>query len=96
MLVINIYYKGKNGSAKEFAKEMMECGIVDLVRKEEGNLGYSYFFPMEDKETVLLIDKWENQEALDKHHKTEMMKNIAILREKYHLSMRVEKFFSEN
>lgn len=51
---------------------------------------------MEDKETVLLIDKWENQEVLDKHHKTEMMKNITILREKYHLSMRVEKFFSEN
>ena len=51
---------------------------------------------MEDKKTVLLIDKWENQEALNKHHKTEMMKNIAILREKYHLSMRVEKFFSEN
>ena len=59
-------------------------------------MGYSYFFSMEDKETVLLIDKWENQEVLDKHHKTEMMKNITILREKYHLSMRVEKFFSEN
>ena len=74
MLVINIFYRGKNGSAKKFAEEMVSSGIVDLVRKEEGNLGYSYFFPMEDEETVLLIDKWKDEEALDRHHKTDMMK----------------------
>lgn len=92
MLVINIYYTGVNGSAKEFAKEMVESGVVGRVRAEAGNLGYNYFFPMEDPETVLLIDKWENQEALDKHHKSEMMQEIAELRNKYHLHMRVEQF----
>ena len=95
MLVINIFYRGKNGNAKKFAEEMVSSGIVDLVRKEEGNLGYSYFFPMEDEETVLLIDKWEDENALDRHHKTEMMKKIAELREKYHLSMRVEQYVSK-
>ena len=74
MLVINIYYKGKNGSAKKFAEEMTESGIVEQVRNEKGNLGYSYFFPKDDNETVLLIDKWEDENALDRHHKTEMMK----------------------
>lgn len=92
MLVINIFYRGKNGNAKKFAEEMVSSGIVDLVRKEEGNLGYSYFFPMEDEETVLLIDKWKDEEALDRHHKTDMMRQIAELREKYHLSMRVEQY----
>ncbi len=95
MLVINIFYRGKNGSAKKFAEEMVSSGIVDLVRKEEGNLGYSYFFPMEDEETVLLIDKWKDEEALDRHHKTDMMRQIAELREKYHLSMRVEQYVSK-
>lgn len=95
MLVINIFYRGKNGNAKKFAEEMVSSGIVDLVRKEEGNLGYSYFFPMEDEETVLLIDKWEDENALDRHHKTEMIKKIAELREKYHLSMRVEQYVSK-
>lgn len=95
MLVINIFYRGKNGNAKKFAEEMVSSGIVDLVRKEEGNLGYSYFFPMEDEETVLLIDKWKDEEALDRHHKTDMMRQIAELREKYHLSMRVEQYLSK-
>ena len=47
---------------------------------------------MDDKETVLLIDEWESQEALDLHHKSPMMKEIAKLREKYSLKMRVERF----
>lgn len=47
---------------------------------------------MDDPETVLLIDRWENQEALDEHHKSPMMKEIAKLRDKYHLRMRVEQF----
>ncbi len=91
-LVVNIYYTGKNGSARKFAEEMVSSGIVDRVRTEEGNERYEYFFPMEDNETVMLIDKWENQEALDLHHKSEMMKEITDLRNKYELKMRVERF----
>jgi quinol monooxygenase YgiN len=89
---INIYYTGENGSAKKFAEEMVEKGVVERVRAEKGNQKYEYFFPMDDPETVLLIDRWENQEALDAHHKSPMMKEIADLRDKYHLHMRVEQF----
>ena len=91
-LIINIYYTGKNGSARKFANEMISSGIVDRVRKEEGKLKYEYFFPVEDPETVLLIDKWTNKGSLDIHHKSIMMKEIAQLREKYQLKMRVEKY----
>ena len=91
-LTINIYYTGKNGSARAFAKEMVESGLVERIRKEEGNLKYEYFFPMDDEETVLLIDRWENEEAIEKNHKTEMMSEIAKLRDKYNIHMRVEQF----
>lgn len=91
-LIVNIYYTGKNGSAKHFTEEMVKSGIVERVRAEEGNERYEYFFPMDDTETVMLIDKWRDQAALDAHHKTPMMKEIAALREKYNLHMRVEKY----
>ena len=48
-LTINIYYTGKNGSARAFAKEMVESGLVERIRNEEGNLKYEYFFPMDDE-----------------------------------------------
>lgn len=94
-IIVNIYYTGKNGSARKFAEEMTESGIVADIRAEEGNERYEYFYPMDDPETVLLIDKWRDQQALDVHHKSEMMKKIAALREKYKLKMRVERFSEE-
>lgn len=72
-ITVNIYYKGKNGSAKEFVKEMTESGVVDKIRKEEGNEKYEYYFSQKDPETVLLIDRWKDQESLDIHHASPMM-----------------------
>lgn len=86
-ITINIYYQGKEGNARKFAEEMTASGIVRDIRAEAGNLRYAYFFPMDDTETVLLIDSWENQEAIDAHHASPMMAEIARLREKYDLHM---------
>ena len=94
-ITVNLYYTGKDGSARRFAEEMVASGVVERVRAEEGNLRYEYFFPMEDPETVLLIDKWQDQAALDFHHKSPMMAEIAALRDKYRLRLRVERYTEE-
>jgi quinol monooxygenase YgiN len=94
-VTINIYYTGKNGNAKKFAEEMVSGGVVDSIRAEKGNLRYDYFFPMEDDQTVLLIDSWENQEAIDVHHASPMMGQIASLRDKYDLTMKVERYVTD-
>lgn len=95
-ITVNLYYTGSNGSARKFAQEMTSSGVVQAIREENGNLKYEYFFPMEDPETVLLIDSWENQEAIDEHHKTPMMKKIMELREKYDLHMKIERYRSDD
>ncbi len=94
-ITINIYYTGEKDNAMKFSEEMISSGIVSEIRSEEGNLKYEYFFPMDDNKTVLLIDSWENQEALDKHHESPMMQKIINLREKYDLTMRVERYVTD-
>ncbi|MDO4911906.1 MAG: putative quinol monooxygenase [Corynebacterium sp.] len=96
MITVNIYYTGSNGSARAFAQAMVESGTVDAIRAVPGNLRYEYFFPMDDPETVLLIDAWDSQEAIDKHHASPAMTTIAELRDKYDLHMRVERFISDD
>ena len=96
MIVVNLYYTGINGNARRFAEEMEQSGAADKIRAEEGNIRYEYFYPMKDPETVLLIDAWESQEAIDAHHASPMMQTIAELRDKYDLHMRVERFISED
>lgn len=94
-ITINIYYSGKNKNARKFAEEMVSSGIVDAICAESGNLRYEYFFPMNDEETVLLIDSWKDQAALDAHHASDMMARISELRDKYDLHMKVERYVSD-
>ena len=96
MITVNLYYKGANGSARAFAEEMERSGIADDIRKEPGNLRYQYFQPLDDPETVLLIDSWMDQAAIDAHHASPMMAKLAALREKYDLHMTVERFTGDD
>lgn len=94
-ITVNIYYSGINGNARKFAEEMVASGVVKDIRAENGNLRYEYFYPMEDEETVLLIDSWNDQQAIDVHHASPMMAKIMDLREKYDLHMKVERYVSD-
>lgn len=94
-ITVNIYYTGENGNARKFAEEMIQSGTVDRIRSENGNLRYEYFQPLDDPETVLLIDQWTSQGAIDVHHASPMMQTIAKLREKYGLKMKVERYISD-
>ena len=92
-ITMNLYYTGVDGNARKFVEEMESSGTAAAIRAEEGNLRYDYFFSAADPETVLLIDSWTSQEAIDAHHATPMMDTIAALREKYDLHMSAERYF---
>ena len=91
-ITVNLRYTGTDGNARKFAEEMISSGTVDAIRAEEGNLRYEYYQSLDDPETILLIDSWASQEAIDAHHASPMMKTIATLREKYDLHMTVERY----
>lgn len=93
-ITVNIRYSGVDSNALKFAEEMVSSGIVDAIRAEAGNLRYEYYQSLDDPETILLIDSWDDQEAIDRHHSTPMMETIAALREKYDLHMTVERYTS--
>ena len=91
-ITVNLRYSGVDGNALKFAEEMISSGTVDAIRAEEGNLRYEYYQSLDNPETILLIDSWASQEAIDAHHATPMMATIAELRKKYDLHMTVERY----
>ena len=93
-ITVNLRYKGENGNARKFAEQMTASGMVAAIRGEAGNLRYEYYQSFDDPETILLIDSWQDQAAIDAHHASPMMATIATLREKYDLHMTVERFVS--
>ena len=93
-ITVNLYYHGEHGSARSFAETMERSGIADAIRAEDGNLSYRYFIPLDDPETVLLIDSWRDQAAIDAHHASPMMRQLAELREKFDLHMTAQRYTS--
>lgn len=73
---------------KKWSKETLSKRFVQKKETEK----YDYYFPLEDPESLLLIDRWKDEEAIEKHHKSEMMAQINELRKKYKLKMKVERF----
>ncbi|MBO7583525.1 MAG: antibiotic biosynthesis monooxygenase [Treponema sp.] len=72
-ITVNLRYTGKKGAAQAFAREMISSGTVEKIRAEKGNLRYEYYLPFgeatdNENDTILLIDSWENQQAIDLHH----------------------------
>ena len=94
-IIVNLRYTGKDGSARAFAEEMTKSGTVEAIRKENGNLRYEYYLSFDDPETVLLIDEWTDQSAIDRHHASPMMQKITELRDKCDLHMTVERYVSD-
>lgn len=92
---MNLYYTGTDGSARAFAEEMESSGTADAIRAADGNLRYQYFVSLDDPETVLLVDSWVDQEALDRHHTSPAMATIMSLREKHDLHMTAERYVSD-
>lgn len=91
-ITIHIYYRGAGDNAQKFAQEMIATGLVERIRAKKGNLQYQYFLPFDSSDTVLLIDSWQGQKALDEHHSSPIMQEITKLREKYDLHMTVQRF----
>ena len=93
-ITINIRYTAEDGNVRKYVEEMEKSGIADRIRAVEGCLGYEYFFPADDPNGLLLIDSWENQEALNRYHSSPAMTEAAALREKYGLGGRTVRMFT--
>lgn len=79
-ITVNLRYSGKDGNARSFAEEMISSGTVDKIRAEKGNLRYEYYISLDDPKTVLLIDSWADQAAIDVHHQSPIIdRSVCIL-----------------
>lgn len=67
MKVLNVYYHIKPGMTEKFIEELYSNDIPGICAAEDGCLGYDYFAPLEDEDGLLLVEKWESEEALAVH-----------------------------
>ena len=83
MLLIQVTYTMRPGQRDAFVRKIRESGILDVIRGEEGCLGYAYYLPEEEDGTLLLVEKWTGAPAQKAHLETPHMKQMAAFKPEY-------------
>ena len=94
-ILITVRYTAKGGMRKEFYREIMESGVVDVFRREEGCLKYDYYFPADSEDDLCLFEMWSSLEAQRAHSQTEDFKKLGQLKEKYILRTELKFYRAE-
>lgn len=82
-LTLYVRYTAKAGCREAFVREIVEAGILTLIRQEAGCLAYDYYFSAQDENVVLLIERWENAEHQRIHMQQPHMTHLREIKDKY-------------
>jgi quinol monooxygenase YgiN len=77
---------------EEFFEGLYANNIPDTFLNEKGNMMYDYFFPVENDNELLLVEKWENQADLDAHGKSGKMELLSKLKTELVKDVKIEKY----
>ena len=92
MYNILVFYKAENGEMlRRFYKEVKAAGIIEKSREEAGNLRYDYFFSADKENEILLVEKWESQEAQKEHSGLSHFAELGKIKEKYKIQTEFER-----
>ena len=92
MITLNIYYCCNAGQRDAFYKELCDLGIRAKSKSEPGSVQYDYFLDIQNPDTLMLVESWENQEALTLHGTTEAFLKLQDLKRTYCANVRVDRF----
>ena len=92
MIVLNVTYKCKNSKRTEFLETIQKEGIDNASRLEEGNLKYEYYYSTSDPDELLLIEKWQNEDAIAFHKNQPHFSRLGELKAEYVNETIIDKF----
>ena len=82
-LTLYVRYTAKDGCREAFVREIVEAGILTLIRQEAGCLAYDYYFSARDENVVLRIERWESAEHQRIHMQQPHMTHLREIKDKY-------------
>jgi len=77
---MNVYYKMAKGTRDAFLKDLMDNKISECAMNVKGCLQYQYFVPVDDPDLLLLIERWESEEAISVQKAAPHFKKVQELK----------------
>ena len=92
MIVLNVTYKCKPEMVPEFLEAIITEGIDEASRSESGNIKYDYYIPADGSDELLLVEKWQDAEALAEHGKQPHFARLGALKPEFVLDTVIERY----
>jgi len=81
MLKLVVIYKMKQGhTAEAFLKAVQAEGLDTASRREEGNVRYDYFLPIDGSNELVLLETWVDQDAQTAHKSLPHFKRLGEIK----------------
>ena len=75
MIMVTAKIKAKNGEKDKIVEKAQD--VIESTRLESGCISYDLFASTEDDNTLMMFEKWENQDVLNIHMQTEHFKEFG-------------------
>lgn len=84
MWIVSGTYVIKPGKRDAFVEQVIAQGILDKILKEDGNIGYDYYYPLEDADQVFFVERWISEAAWKAHLEApHVAQDLKALKESY-------------
>ena len=67
MYTIYVKFDCLPAKREAFVEKMIQTGILEAIRAEDGCIRYDYYFSQKDPSELLLIEQWETKEKQQIH-----------------------------
>ena len=92
MIILNVTYKCKPGMREKFVEAIKAEGIDAASRAEAGNFKYDYYMSVDNSDELLLVEKWQDAEALAEHGKQPHFARLGALKPEFVLDTVIERY----
>ncbi len=92
MIILHVTFRTHPGKAQEFVGKVLSEGIATSSEAETGNEYYDFYYSAEKEDEVMLLEKWESQEALDLHCAQPHYQRMGEIKEPYVTETVIEKY----
>lgn len=94
-LLLLVTYTVKAGARENFLKEVVDSGLLETIRREEGCLSYRYFLEAEDPQCLLLVEKWATERQQQAHLERPHMRHLAEIKARWIERTSIERIYIE-
>lgn len=94
-VVIHCELRLKPNTRAQLAQEIREAALESLVKTEQGNIDYRFLAPLNDEDSLWILEEWDTEDSINVHRQGENVRLWHQIADKYIVGRAHRKYHAE-